>query len=126
MCRRTIAPVFEGDFKNFEFEAEIKAQEHSNSGVFIHTEYQKEGWPAKGYEIQVNNSYRGSVKFPERRKTGSIYNVRNVYYPLAGDNEWFTMRIKVVENVVEVYVNDVKVNEYTNPKIHGDGTGAKM
>ncbi|WP_321996012.1 family 16 glycoside hydrolase [Draconibacterium orientale] len=107
---------YEGDFKNFEFEAEIKALEHSNSGVFIHTKYQEEGWPAKGYEIQVNNSYRGSVKFPERRKTGSIYNVRNVYYPLAGDNEWFTMRIKVVENVVEVFVNDVKVNEYTEPE----------
>ena len=107
---------YEGDFRNFEFEAEINAQEHSNSGVFIHTQYQEEGWPSKGYEIQVNNSYRGSVKFPERRKTGSIYNVRNVYYPLADDNEWFTMRIKVVENFVEVFVNDVKVNEYTEPE----------
>ena len=107
---------YNGDFKNFEFEAEIKAQEHSNSGVFIHTQYQEEGWPAKGYEIQVNNSYRGSVEYPERRKTGSIYNVRNVYYPLAGDNEWFTMRIKVVKNVVEVFVDDVKVNKYIEPE----------
>ncbi|QIA08269.1 DUF1080 domain-containing protein [Draconibacterium halophilum] len=107
---------YEGDFKNFEFEAEIKAQEHSNSGIFIHTEYQEKGWPAKGYEIQVNNSYRGSVEYPERRKTGSVYNIRNVYYPLADDNEWFTMRIKVVENMVEVFVNDVKVNEYIEPE----------
>ena len=107
---------YNGDFKNFEFEAEIKAQEHSNSGIFIHTEYQEEGWPVKGYEIQVNNSYRGSAKYPERRKTGSIYNVRNVYYPLVDDNEWFTMRIKVVANVVEIFVNDVKVNEYIEPE----------
>lgn len=105
-----------GDFKNFEFETEIKAQKHSNSGVFIHTEYQDEGWPAKGYEIQVNNSYRGSTDHPERRKTASIYNIRNIYFPLAEDNEWFTMRIKVVENFVEIFVNDVKVNEYTEPK----------
>ena len=107
---------YEGDFKNFEFEADIKALEHSNSGIFIHTEYQKEGWPEAGFEIQVNNSYRGSVKHPERRKTGSVYNIRNVYYPLANDNEWFTMRIKVVENYIEIFVNDVKVNEYVEPK----------
>ncbi len=107
---------YKGDYKNFEFEAEIKAQEHSNSGVFIHTEYQEEGWPAKGYEIQVNNTFRGSVEHPELRKTASIYNIRNVYFPLAGDDEWFTMRIKVVENFVEVFVNDVKVNEYTEPE----------
>jgi hypothetical protein len=104
------------DFKNFEFEAEIKTLEHSNSGIFIHTQYQGEGWPAKGYEIQVNNTYRGSEKHPERRKTGSIYNIRNVYYPLAQDNEWFKMRIKVVENHVEVFVNNVNVNDYVEPE----------
>ncbi len=107
---------YEGEFKNFEFEAEIKTMAFSNSGIFIHTKYQKEGWPENGYEIQVNNSYRGSVKYPERRKTGSVYNIRNVYYPLANDNEWFKMRIKVVENYIEVFVNDVKVNEYIEPE----------
>lgn len=107
---------YEGDFKNFEFEAEIKTMEHSNSGIFIHTNYQKEGWPQQGYEIQVNNSYRGSEKNPERRKTASIYNIRNVYFPVANDNEWFKMRIKVVENYIEIFVNGVKVNEYIEPE----------
>ncbi len=107
---------YEGEYKNFEFEAEIKTMEKSNSGIFIHTEYKKEGWPHLGYEIQVNNSYRGSEKNPERRKTGSIYNIRNVYYPLAKDNEWFKMRIRVVENFIEIFVNDVKVNEYIEPQ----------
>ncbi|WP_346858250.1 family 16 glycoside hydrolase [uncultured Draconibacterium sp.] len=116
-CSGERSHLFYNDsFKNFEFEAEIKAQEHSNSGVFIHTKYQNQGWPSNGYEIQVNNSFRGSEEYPERRKTGSVYNVRNVYYPLANDNEWFKMRIKVVENVVEVFVNDVKVNEYVEPE----------
>ncbi|SHI67159.1 protein of unknown function [Tangfeifania diversioriginum] len=107
---------YDGELKNFEFEAEVKTLEHSNSGIFIHTEYQEEGWPSKGYEIQVNNSYRGSEEHPERRKTGSVYNVRNVYYPLVEDNQWFTMRVKVVENHIEVFVNDVKVNEYIEPE----------
>ena len=107
---------YEGDYKNFEFETEVKTAEKSNSGIFIHTNYQEEGWPQQGYEIQVNNSYRGSTKYPERRKTGSIYNIRNVYYTLANDDEWFKMRVKVVENKVEVFVNDVKVNEYIEPE----------
>ncbi len=107
---------YEGDFKNFEFEAEVKTLEHSNSGIFIHTKYQEEGWPAIGYEIQVNNSYEGTGNYKERKKTGSIYSIRNIYYPLANDNEWFKMRIKVVENYIEVFVNDVKVNEYVEPE----------
>ena len=107
---------YEGNYKNFEFEADVKAGEKSNSGIFIHTSYQPEGWPQQGYEIQVNNSYRGSENNPERRKTGSIYNIRNIYYPLVNDNEWFRVRVKVLENRIEVFVNDVKVNEYIEPE----------
>ncbi|MFW6371326.1 MAG: 3-keto-disaccharide hydrolase, partial [Bacteroidota bacterium] len=112
-CAGERAHLFYGvDYTDFEFEAEVKTSENSNSGIFIHTGYQAEGWPQQGYEIQVNNSYRGSVNHPERRKTGSVYNVRNIYYPLVDDKEWFTMRVKVAGNLVEVFVNDVKVNEY--------------
>ncbi len=116
-CSGSRAHLFyEGSFKNFEFETEVKTAKHSNSGIFIHTQYQKEGWPVRGYEIQVNNSFRGSEKNPERRKTGSIFNIRNIYFPLVEDGEWFKMRIKVVENHIEVFVNDVKVNDYIEPE----------
>ncbi len=107
---------YEGKFKNFEFETEVKTMEHSNSGIFIHTQYQGEGWPAAGYEIQINNTYRGTGNYIERKKTGSIYSIRNIYYPLVKDNEWFKMRVKVVENKIEVFVNDIKVNEYIQPQ----------
>lgn len=107
---------YEEDFTNFEFETEIKSEAGSNSGVFIHTDYQEEGWPNQGYEIQVNNTYGGSEDYTERRKTGSIYNVRNVYFPVVEDDLWFKLRIKVVENLIEVFVNDIKVNEYIEPE----------
>ncbi len=106
---------YEGSFKNFEFEAELKTKEHANSGIFIHTKYQAEGWPKKGYEIQVNNSYTGSENHPELRKTGSIYNIRNLYFPLVKDDQWFKLRIKVVENHIEVFINGKKVNDYIEP-----------
>ncbi len=107
---------YEGEYQNFEFETEVKTLPRANSGIYIHTKYQEEGYPTAGYEIQINNSHRGpSQKHPERRLTGSIFNVRNVYYPMVKDNEWFKIRIKVVENFVEVFIDDVKVNEYTQP-----------
>ena len=40
----------------------------ANGGVYIDTEYQDQGFPLKGFEVQVNNTY---VKDP--RKTGSLY-----------------------------------------------------
>jgi len=108
---------YDGSFNNFEFEAEVKSLEKSNSGIYIHTTYQPENFPQKGYEIQINNSFRGKSKtHPELRKTGSISSIRNIYYPFVNDNEWFKVRIKVVENFVEVFLNDVKVNEYTEPE----------
>lgn len=108
---------YKGEYKNFEFEAEVKTFEKANSGIYIHTNYQKEEYPTKGYEIQINNSHRGpSKKHPERRLTGSISNIRNIYYPMVKDKEWFKLRIKVVENFVEIFINDVKVNEYTEPE----------
>lgn len=106
-----------GKFRNFEFEAEVKTLPKANSGIYFHTQYQSDGYPEKGYEVQVNNSHRGpSKKHPERRKTGSIFGIRNIYFPVAKDDEWFKMRIKVVENFVEIFINEVKVNEYTQPE----------
>ncbi|WP_297092001.1 DUF1080 domain-containing protein [uncultured Draconibacterium sp.] len=103
-------------FKNFEFEAEVKTLPQANSGIYIHTAYTAKGYPTKGYEVQINNSHRGpSTKHPERRMTGSIAGVRNIYYPFVSDNEWFNIRISVVENFVQVFINDVKVNEYAEP-----------
>src|SRR5690606_35766727 len=72
------------DFKNFELKLEIMTKENSNAGVYFHTVFQERGWPDKGFECQVNNSY---VKDP--RKTGSLYAVQDVKEPLVKDNEWW-------------------------------------
>ena len=118
---------YEKTFKNFEFEAEVKTMDKSNSGIYIHTAYQAEDFPVKGYEVQINNSFKGtSTTHPELRKTGSISSIRNIYYPFVNDNEWFKIRVKVVENYVEVFVNDIKVNEYTEPENPWRGVEAQQ
>src|SRR5436305_4909594 len=45
------------NFKNFEFKADVMTMPGSNSGIYFHTQFQQGGWPAKGYEVQVNNSH---------------------------------------------------------------------
>jgi hypothetical protein len=100
-------PVANHEFKNFEFKATVMTTPGSNSGMFIHTTFQEEGWPSKGYEIQVNNTHT------DWRKTGSIYAIQDVKEAPAKDNEWFTQHIIVQGKKITVKVNDKVINEYT-------------
>jgi len=46
-------------------------------------------------KVQINNTYPGEGNYHERKKTGSLYGVRNVYKALVSDNEWFQLHILV-------------------------------
>ncbi|NND31492.1 MAG: DUF1080 domain-containing protein [Saprospiraceae bacterium] len=98
------------DFKNFEFKAQVMTTPGSNSGIYFHTEYQPEGWPAKGYEVQVNNSQS------DWKRTGSLYNVLDVKEVYVQDNEWYTEYIRVEGKRVIVKINDIVVVDYTEPE----------
>ena len=102
-------PVMDHDFDDFEFKAEVMTTPGSNSGIFIHTDYQEEGWPSKGYEIQVNNSHT------DWRRTGSVYGEDDVRDTYVEDNQWYTQHIIVRGQTVTVKINDETVVEYTEP-----------
>lgn len=132
---------YEGDgqlqpFVNFEWKAEVKTMPNSNSGVFIHTQTQPDGWPSHGYECQVNSTQGDPIK------TGSLYNVVNVLQvptkegePFASgvrverdrvsltvakapstDNEWFTYSIRVEGKRIITRVNGITLVDYTEPE----------
>jgi hypothetical protein len=109
-------PVQNHDFQNFEFKADVLTMPQANSGIFIHTEYQEEGWPSKGYELQVNNSYTGNPKSPEQKVTGSLYGVRNVFTRYVPDETWFEYYIKVEGRSITVKIDGVTVMEYIEPE----------
>ena len=96
-------------FKNFEFKADVMTTPGSNSGIYFHTEYQQSGWPAKGYEVQVNNSHT------DWRRTGSLYGIEDVKEVYVKDNEWYTEYIKVEGKRVVIKINDKTVVDYTEP-----------
>lgn len=127
----------EQSFANFELKLKVKTTPSSNSGVFFHTRFQPSGWPAHGYEAQVNSTHR------DGRKSGSIYNVMDcwadpeafadgaqspfmTFAPDRGtrlhlpeaptrDGEWFDYYIKVAGKTITVAINGRITVEYTEP-----------
>lgn len=106
--------VLEHNFKNFEFSVDVKTLPEANSGIYIHTKFQEEGWPYDGYECQVLNS-NGEGEYVEHKMTGSIYAIRNVWKSVTTDNEWFSYRIVVQGKTIQTYINDALAAEYTEP-----------
>lgn len=103
------------NFKNFELIADVKTEPGSNSGIYFHTEYLESAWPSKGYECQVINS-APKVKpgqYAERKMTGSLYAIRNVWKSPVKDNEWFTYHIVVQGKTVRIYINGNLTADYT-------------
>jgi hypothetical protein len=96
-------------FVNFEFKAQVMTKPGSNSGIYIHTAYQEEGWPKKGYEIQINNTHR------DPKKTGGLYAVSDVFEAPAEDNEWFEIHIKVQGKHITTAVDGKQLVDYTEP-----------
>lgn len=103
-------PVEDANFTDFEFQAEIYTYPSANSGVFFHTTYQENGWPAHGYEAQVNATHS------DPRKTGSLYSVNDVMNNAPHeDEEWFTYHIKVEGKHITFSVDGETVMEFTEP-----------
>jgi hypothetical protein len=103
-------PVGNHAFRNFELKVDVMTRANSNGGIFIMTEFQDSGWPAKGFEVQVNNTYaRDPIK------TGSLYQVSNITEAPAKDDEWFTEHITVQGNMVMTAVNDKMLVHWMQP-----------
>jgi hypothetical protein len=100
-------------FKNFELKVDVMTEPGSNGGVFFDTEYQDTGWPAKGFEVQVNNTHTDPIK------SGSLYHVIDIHADdikdLVKDKQWFTEDILVRGNTVTISLNGKQVVQWTQP-----------
>ena len=72
-----------GDYKNFRFRAEVKINDHGNSGMYFRSP-KPDGDFSKGYEAQVNSTHSDPVR------TGSVYTFVHVYKQLVPPDTWFT------------------------------------
>jgi hypothetical protein len=109
----------EKPFKNFELKVDVMTEPNSNGGIYFHTKFQEDGWPSAGFETQVNNTYK-----PDRRKTGSLYSVKDVMDNApAKDNQWWTQHVIVKDNKVTIKIDGKTVTEYTQEP--GQQTGRR-
>ena len=139
LCKGGRAHIFytgsvgEADFKNFELKLRVKTMNGANSGVYFHTEYQKQGWPSLGFEAQVNSTHG------DPKKTGSLYGIVNWWAPLeveepfsarvsksgeifllkdkapSTDGKWFDYHIIVKDKTITLKVNGETTVEWTQP-----------
>ena len=120
-------------FKNFELKMRVRTMPGANSGVYVQTQYQKNGWPKAGFECQVNSTHK------DPKKTGSLYNIINIWAPKeieapirvyqkkngevnlyasrapSIDNEWFDYEIIVIEKTITTKVNGEIQMRWTQP-----------
>lgn len=98
-------------FRNFEFKAKVKTTPGSNSGIYLHTEYQDLNWPSKGYECQVNATHT------DRKKTGGLYAVADVMDQAPNkDNEWCDYTIKVDGRRIVITIDGKVTTDWTQPE----------
>jgi hypothetical protein len=77
-----------GDYKNFRFRAEIKINDHGNSGMYFRAK--NTGSFTDGYEAQINSTHKDPIK------TGSIYTMVHIYKQLVPPDTWFTQEVECV------------------------------
>lgn len=76
------------EYKNFRFRAEIKINDHGNSGMYFRAK--KTGSFTDGYECQINSTHGDPIK------TGSIYTMVHIYKQLVPPDTWFTQEVECV------------------------------
>ncbi|MFT3995582.1 MAG: DUF1080 domain-containing protein [Dysgonomonas sp.] len=99
------------EYKNFELTMECKTTHGAIAGIWLHSDAVDDK-PQGGYEILINNN----IENTDWRKTGSLSAIRNFGKRTVDNDTWFPIKIKVLGKQIKVYVNDVWVVDYTEPK----------
>ncbi|AOW90006.1 ThuA domain-containing protein [Streptomyces olivaceus] len=103
------------ELKSYSLKLDWKMQGDDNSGVFVGFPASEDPWSAvdKGYEIQID-----ATDEPDRT-TGSIYtfkaaNTKARDQVLRPPGQWNSYEIKVRGERLQVFLNGVKINDFTN------------
>jgi hypothetical protein len=102
-------PVGNHLFRDFDLRLDVLARYRSNGGVYVMTEFQPQGFPGKGFEIQVNNSHS------DRIRTGSLYHVVDLSNVPGKDDEWIPMEINGQGNTITISLKGQEVVRWTQP-----------
>ena len=94
--------INKGNFKNFAFKARITHSEGAKASFWIHSDKNL----AKGYSILIGNPAG------DRRRSGSLESVRNLYRPKASS---FDLEVKVEGKRIAIFIDGQSVVDYLEP-----------
>jgi hypothetical protein len=97
-----------GDYQNFDYRAELKIKDKGNSGMYFRTAFGN-GFP-NGYEAQINSTHT------DPKRTGSLYNFKNVMEQLVPPDTWFTQEVIADGNHIIIKVNGKVAVDYVDDK----------
>lgn len=93
--------------RNCEFKSEVRINHGGNSGMFFRSPFSKS---PSDYEAQIDSTHRDPVK------SGSLYHFVNILDVLIPDDTWFTQRIIVEGNHIQIFVNDKQTVDFIDEK----------
>ena len=96
--------------KDFEIEGTFKVSENGNSGLYFRAnppEDNPDGFP-RGYEAQIDNHQDAHTGW--LWKPGSP--TAQAKELITNDDEWFNMKVRMVGNKMNIWVNDKLMTEY--------------
>ena len=96
-------------FRSFDLKLDIAARYRANGGVYIMTEFQEQGFPGKGFEVQVNNTHSDHIR------SGSLYHVVDLSYAPAADDEWYPMEVVATGNTITITLKGREVVRWEQP-----------
>ncbi|MGW1023880.1 ThuA domain-containing protein [Streptomyces sp. NPDC002577] len=104
-----------GEFGSYSLKLDWKTSGDDNSGIFVGFPASDDPWSAvnNGYEIQID-----ATDVPEKT-TGSVYGFQSADLKkrdraLNPPGEWNTYEIRVQGERLRVWLNGVKINDFTN------------
>ena len=103
------------EYRDFVLEAEVMTAPGSFAEILFHQSLPAAISPAQGYGVIIGNSPEQNGDLARAMKTGSLAGIRHLYFPMAEDGEWFTLRVRVSGNQAETFINGVRVMEYIQP-----------
>ncbi|MGA5898472.1 ThuA domain-containing protein [Streptomyces venetus] len=103
------------ELKSYSLKLDWKMRGDDNSGIFVGFPASDDPWSAvnKGYEIQIDATDAAD------RTTGSVYsfksaNIKARDQVLRPPGQWNSYEIKVQGERLQVFLNGVKINDFTN------------
>ncbi|MFT5239421.1 MAG: hypothetical protein ACI9X0_000381 [Kiritimatiellia bacterium] len=101
--------VNNSDFINFHLSMDVLTKPKANSGLYFHTAYQQNGWPAAGYEFQVNNTHS------DPKKTAGLYGIKDNFTAPVEDDVWFNYEIILKGKDMQSKIDGKTITTYAEP-----------